>query len=307
MAKNILVIGGTRFFGKLLVQRLLLAGHRVTIATRGYAPDPFGQRITRVRVDRRNESAMRTAFGACRFDIVYDQMCYSPLDAAISVRVFGGRVGRYVMTSTIDAYRELEPAGRPFAEQDLKVHAQPIDACYPWHDPARAVESYVGGKIQAEAYLYRDGSLPTVTARLAHVLGGPDDFTGRLAHYVDLVRLRAALPYSNAQAGVSFMQAKEAANFLVWAGEQGFTGPVNAAADGPLSAFALHARVAKALDEDAFARQAAQVAPPGVLSPFDFPTPLVLDTSRAKALGYRFGHTNDWIDVMIRQHDLAHV
>ena len=93
----------------------------------------------------------------------------------------------------------------------------------------------------------------------------------------------------------------------MWAGEQGFTGPVNAAADGPLSAFALHARVAKALDEDAFARQAPQLAAPGVLSPFDFPSPLVLDTSRAKTLGYRFGHTNDWIDVVIRQHDLAYV
>ncbi|MEH6435516.1 NAD-dependent epimerase/dehydratase family protein [Massilia sp. DD77] len=307
MTKNILVIGGTRFFGKLLVQRLLLAGHRVTIATRGYAPDPFGERITRVRVDRRNESAMRAAFGNARFDIVYDQMCYSPLDAAISVRVFGGRVGRYVMASTIDIYRELAPPGRPFAERDLNVHAQPIDVGYPWHDPARAVESYVCGKIQAEAYLYRDGSLPTVTVRLAHVLGGPDDFTGRLAHYVDLVRLRAALPYSNVQAEVSFMQAKEAANFLMWAGEQSFTGPVNAAADGPLSAFALHARVAKALDEDAFPRQAAQVAAPGVLSPFDFPSALVLDTARAKSLGYRFGHTNDWIDVVIRQHDLAYV
>ena len=42
MSKNILVIGGTRYIGKLLVQRLLRAGHRVTIATRGYAPDPFG-------------------------------------------------------------------------------------------------------------------------------------------------------------------------------------------------------------------------------------------------------------------------
>ena len=62
MPKNVLVIGGTRYIGKLLVQRLLRAGHRVTIATRGYAPDPFGDRIARVRVDRRNETAMRNAF-----------------------------------------------------------------------------------------------------------------------------------------------------------------------------------------------------------------------------------------------------
>lgn len=310
MPKNILVIGGTRYFGKLLVQRMLRAGHHVTIATRGYAPDPFGGRFgdqfSRLRVDRRNEHAMRNAFRDAAFDIVFDQMCYSPLDAAISVRVFAGKVGRYVMTSTIDAYRELAPRDAAFRESDLPVLAQRIDTVYPWHDPARAVECYVSGKVQAEAYLERDGSLPLATVRLAHVLGGPEDFTGRLAHYVDLVRVRGTLRYANAAAKVSFMEAQEAADFLLWAGMQDFRGPVNAAADGALSAFELHARVAEVLDE---APRAVKVAPQaaGVLSPFDFATPLALDTSRAKALGYRFGHTDEWLDDVIRQHDLAFV
>lgn len=306
MPKNILVIGGTRYFGKLLVQRLLRAGHCVTIATRGYAPDPFGNRIARIRVDRRNEHAMRNAFRDLRFDIVFDQMCYSPLDAAISVRVFAGKVGRYVMTSTIDAYREAGPRDAFLRESDLPVLARRIDTGYPWHDPARAIESYVSGKVQAEAYLVREGSLPLATVRLAHVLGGPEDFTGRLAHYVDLVRLRGTLRYANAGARVSFMEASGAADFLVWAGMQDFRGAVNAADDGALSAFELHARVADVLDETA---RSVKVAPeaPGVLSPFDFPTPLALDTSRAKGLGYRFGHTNDWIEDAIRQHDLAFV
>ncbi len=305
MPKNILVIGGTRYFGKLLVQRLLRAGHRVTIATRGYAPDPFGTRISRIRVDRRSEQAMRNAFRDPGFDIVYDQMCYSPLDAAISVRVFAGKVGRYVMTSTIDAYRDAAPR-EAFRESDLPVLAQPIDTAYPWHDPARAIESYVAGKVQAEAYLVRDGSLPLVTVRLAHVLGGPEDFTARLAHYVDLVRMKGSLRYANAAARVSFMEAHEAADFLAWTGMQDFLGPVNAACDGALSAFELHARVAEVLDETP---RSAKVQPeaPGLLSPFDFATPMALDTSRAKALGYRFGHTRDWLDDAIRHHDLAFV
>jgi nucleoside-diphosphate-sugar epimerase len=303
MPKNILVIGGTRFFGKLLVQRLIRAGHHVTIATRGYAPDPFGPRITRVRVDRRNETAMRAAFAGTRFDIVYDQMCYSPLDAAISSRVFGGNVGRYIMTSTVDVYRTLHPGPRTFSEDDLGVGAQAIDTGFPWHDPARAVDSYVAGKVQAEAYLYRAGAMPVVSARLAHVLGGPDDFTGRLAHYVDLVRQRAPLPYTNAKARTSFMQAQEAANFLVWAGTQAFTGPVNAADDGALSAYELLQRVAAALDEPARTRKSSGHA----LSPFDLASPLVLATDRARSLGYRVGHTDDWIDGTIRQHDLAYV
>lgn len=308
MHKNILVIGGTRFFGKLLVQRLVAAGHKVTIATRGYAPDPFGARIARIRVDRRSEAAMRAAFGRSEgYDVVYDQMCYSPLDAAIAARTFAGKVGRYVMTSTIDVYRGLtSPEAAPFAESDLKVMAQPIDTRYPWHDPKLATQSYVAGKLQAEAYLYRDGSLPLVTARLAHVLGGPEDFTGRLAHYVELVRQGAALPFADAQAGVSFMRAQDAAGFLVWAGEQQFTGAVNAAAAGPLSAYDLHHRVAEALDANPKTRRVA-AAQAGELSPFDYPAPLVLDTGRAAKLGYRFGHTDDWLDNVIRQHDLAYV
>jgi nucleoside-diphosphate-sugar epimerase len=311
MRKNILVIGGTRYFGKLLVQRLLRAGHRVTIATRGYAPDRFGERFgdqfSRVRVDRRSEAAMRNAFRDAHFDVVHDQMCYSPLDAAISVRVFAGKVGRYVMTSTIDAYRPLAPHGSPFAEDALRVEAQPIDAAYPWHDPALASDSYVAGKVQAEAYLVRDGSLPLATVRLAHVLGGPEDFTGRLAHYVDLVRRRGQLAYTDAAARVSFMEASGAADFLAWAGAQDFRGPVNAADDGALSAFDLHARVAAVLDEAPRAVKVTELVRPGVLSPFDFAAPLALDTSRAKALGYRFGHTDEWIDDVIRHHDLAFV
>jgi len=54
MAKNILIIGGTRYFGKLLVQQLIDKGHQVTIATRGQASDPFGAHVQRIRVDRRD-------------------------------------------------------------------------------------------------------------------------------------------------------------------------------------------------------------------------------------------------------------
>ena len=306
MHKNTLVIGGTRYFGKLLVQRLVRAGHRVTIATRGYAPDPFGSRIERVRVDRRNETAMRSAFAGRHYDLVFDQMCYSPLDAAIAVRSFAGKVGRYVMTSTIDVYRGLGRAGA-LMEDDLAVLAQPIDTGYPWHDPTLAVQSYVAGKIQAEAYLYRDGTLPLVTARLAHVLGGPEEFTGRLAWYVDLLRRGAPLPYANAAAEVSFLGPQQAAAFLDWAGNQNFTGPVNAASNGPLSAHGLYGRVAQVLDAPARFRRVDGATAPGQLSPFDFAQPMVLDTARAAGLGYRFGQSDEWLDDVIRQHDLAFV
>lgn len=307
MHKNTLVIGGTRYFGKLLVQRLVRAGHRVTIATRGYAPDPFGTRIERIRVDRRSEAAMRSAFAGKTYDLVFDQMCYSPLDAAIATRSFAGKVGRYVMTSTIDVYRGVRASGAALRETDLPVLAQTIDTAYPWHDPSLAVQSYVAGKVQAEAYLYRDGRLTLVSARLAHVLGGPEEFTGRLAWYVDLLRRGAALPYSNAAARVSFLGTQEAAAFLDWVGGQDFTGPVNAASGGPLSAHGLYGRVAGVLDAQARFKRIDAPQQPGRLSPFDFQRPMVLDTERAQGLGYRFSHADEWLDDVIRQHDLAFV
>ncbi len=307
MTKKILLIGGTRYVGKLLVQRLVNAGHDVTIATRGNAPDPFGTRIRRVRVDRRNEPAMQAAFAGSDWDIIYDQVCSSPLDAAISVRVFKGKVRRYVMTSTIDVYRTLPGQRAPFAEAGLAVMAHTIDTAYPWADPKHAVESYISGKQQAEAYLYRDGSLPLVTVRLGHVLGGPEDFTERLAHYVDMARLHAPLRYSNAAAASSFTSAPRAGDFLLWAGAQQFTGPVNAACDGALSAFDIYQRIGVLVGEPVNTVPVAPPALPGELSPFDYPAACRMDTSRATSLGYRFGHIDDWLDEAILRHDLAYV
>jgi nucleoside-diphosphate-sugar epimerase len=309
MRKNILVIGGTRYFGKLLVQRLLHAGHQVTIATRGHAPDPFGSRISRIRVDRRNERAMLAAFANLPgYDIVYDQMCYSPLDAAIAVKVFAGKVKRYICASTIEVYRSLlGQQSAPFRETDLNVLGQPIDTRYPWHDPKLATQSYVMGKLQAEAYLYRDGTLPLVTVRIGHVLAGSEDFTGRLAHYVDMVRQHEPLRYTDAAAASTFVSAQLISSFLVWAGAQSFTGAVNAGCDGPLSAFDIYQRVGQVLDAPVRAVLATEPTPPGELSPFDYPAPFAMDMGRATGLGFKFGDSDDWLDDLIRQHDLAFV
>lgn len=57
------------------------------------------------------------------------------------------------------------------------------------------------------------------------------------------------------------------------------------------------------LDEAPRSLMVAEPVQPGVLSPFDFATALVLDTS----LGYRFGHTDEWMENVIRHTDLAHV
>lgn len=304
MGKNILVMGGTRYVGKLLVQRLLDSGHTVTLATRGLAADPFGARVQRIVADRRDHAAMRAAFAATAgYDIVYDQLMYNPLDAAIAIELFAGKVKRYVMASTIEVYRAM--MGRQesaFAEGDLDLGKQVVDMGHRWLEPTLTRENYAIGKRQAEALLYRDGSLPLVSVRIGHVLGGDDDVSGRLAHYVHLVQSGQALLYTNPNAVTSFAHPQTIADFLEWTGMQDFLGPVNAASNGALSALDLHRRVGAVLGEKV---RALPLTTQVGLSPFDFALPYELDTTRARSLGYRFGHLDSWLDLLIHQHQPA--
>ena len=46
---NVLVLGGTQFMGRLMVDHLLASGHRVTLSNRGVTANPFGERLCRTQ------------------------------------------------------------------------------------------------------------------------------------------------------------------------------------------------------------------------------------------------------------------
>jgi len=292
-----LVIGGTRLFGVRLVLRLLDAGHRVTIATRGGASDPFGDRVRRIVVDRGDRDAMTAAFaGGADYDVVYDQVCYRASDAAISIAVFAGRVRRYVMASTIEVYRErYGELARPFVEDDAVV-----DGAAPALDEA----DYAVGKRGAEARFARDAAFPVVRVRIGHVLAGPEDFTGRLASYVQTVRDGAALRHAASAAPTSFIGVDGISELLAWVGDQHFVGALNAASHA-WSAVELHRRIAALLGRPARVEPVACPVEPAQLSPFDYASPYQMNTARTLALGHRFATDDGWLDDAIRRHAAA--
>jgi len=292
MGQEILVIGGSRYFGIRLVEALLAAGERVTIATRGRRPDPFGSRVQRIAVDRSDATAMQAAFAAARFDVVYDQVCYGPDEAALAAQLFSGKVGRYLMTSTLEVYDALHgQLARPYREDDLNL-AQVV---------ASPPTAYGDGKRRAEALLLAARGLPVATLRLAHVLGGVEDFTGRLRGYVERVLRDEPLPHAAAPGATSFIDVPGAVELLVWAGRQDFVGPLNVASRGMLTAPQLHARIAARLGRKALMAPGADAA----ASPFDYAAPHVLHTGRASALGWLFGPVDGWLDALIDAHAVA--
>ena len=143
---TILVLGGTRFFGKKLVERLLESGHDVTIATRGQAGNPFDERVTHLQFDRTDAAAFEAAVQGKSWDIVYDNICYSPNDAREAVRILEGKAGKLVFTSSLATY---DPRASIRTEEDFNPHIHEI------REGNTADFSYGEGKRQVEAVYYQ--------------------------------------------------------------------------------------------------------------------------------------------------------
>ena len=71
---EILVVGGTRFFGIPMVNALLQAGHDVTIATRGNSHPGFDGNVKYVIMDRMNSESVKEAIGGRHFDVIIDKL-----------------------------------------------------------------------------------------------------------------------------------------------------------------------------------------------------------------------------------------
>ncbi|MGW4378357.1 reductase [Kitasatospora sp. NPDC004531] len=295
---RICAIGGSRYFGKLLVERLLADGHRVTVVNRGSAAPPGG--VEHLVVDRNDEAALGAVLGGRVFDVVVDQVCYTPVQAAVAARVFAGRTGRYVMTSTIEVYDPASaalpavPAGTPVPEGVVDPARWPVELGLPWQDEAFAGAHYAEGKRQAEAVFTRAGGFAFASVRSAHVLGGgAREFTGRLAHYVERVAEGRAVAVHAAARPTVFVHYRELAELLRWAATgAGFTGPVNACSDGVLDVRGLTAAVGARLGRTPVHRT---VAAGEEASPFSFDRHYAMSNARAKELGFVFSRTADWL------------
>ncbi|MFK0012392.1 NAD-dependent epimerase/dehydratase family protein [Streptomyces sp. NPDC091027] len=296
--KRILVIGGSRYFGRTLVTRVRDAGHEVTVLNRGSGSPPPG--AGHLVADRDDEERLREVLGPRHFDVVVDQVCYTPHQAAVARRVFAGRTGRYVMTSTMEVYdpatlsapvpdRVAAPA--PVGEESLRpLLRDPAGGARRDADPAYA---YAEGKRQAEAVFLHEPPFPYVSVRTAHVLGGGRaEFTGRLAHYVERIGSGSPVDVHEAPYATSFIHHHEIAAFLHWTAEATFTGPVNAASHEAHDVRALCRTVEARLGRRARLRTVPAGAP---ASPFSFDRPYAMDNGRATALGFRFGRVGDWL------------
>ena len=286
--KKVLVLGGTRFFGRKLVELLVQDGHHVTILTRGQANNSIGKTVEHILVDRNDEQAFAQALEGRSFDLVYDNICYSPNEARAFCELFNGRIGKLIFTSTLSTY---EADGKMHREADFDPY------CYPIRMGGRADFTYGEGKRQAEAVFYKEAAFPVVAVRFPIVMG-KDDYTKRLHFHIVRVLNGEPIGFTNMDAEMSFIQATEAASFLYWAGMTEIEGPINAAANGKVSLKELILLVEEATGKRA---NIALLGSEEIRSPYAIPASWYMTTEIAQQRGFQFTNLDEWLPQLVEE------
>jgi 2'-hydroxyisoflavone reductase len=204
-----LVIGGTLFMGRALVEQLLEREDDVVIMHRGPGT-PFGERVDEIICDRNDTAAVRAALDGTRFDVVYDNVydwqrgtTAEQVSAAAMATARGLR--RYVFTSSVAVYH----AGGEYAED---VELVPPD--YP--------NPYGANKADSERALFALGEqgIPVATLRPAFVYG-PHNPLEREAFFWD--RLLAGRPIiipGDGRATMQWVYSRDVARAAILASEK---------------------------------------------------------------------------------------
>lgn len=166
---KVLIIGGTNFFGKRLVQKLIQESHDVSILTRGNKALDFKGQFEHIKLDRLDKTAMGSKFENSSWDLIYDQVCYDYQTAKDACEIFNGKVKHYVFTSSQSVYE----AGAHLKEADFNPEKHSFEK------EETAISNYGEAKRQAEVGFARHAEFKTTYVRFP-IVHGVDDYTQRL-------------------------------------------------------------------------------------------------------------------------------
>ncbi|WP_237982822.1 NAD-dependent epimerase/dehydratase family protein [Bacillus thuringiensis] len=282
--KKVLVLGGTRFFGKHLVEALLQDGHDVTIATRGITEDSFGSTVKRFIVDREDEKQLAERLEDKSYDIVYDNLCYSSNAAKIICEVLQGKTKKYIMTSSMAVY---EPAIGL-----LEENFNPYEYAITYGD--RNDFNYSEGKRLAESVLFQQATFPVVAVRFPVVIG-ENDYTKRLQFYVEHIVRQEPVAVTHVDGELSFIHEEAAGGFLAWCGTESIEGPINACSNGIVST----GEIIHFIEENTGIKALVQEVGDNV-APYNEVINCTLHNGKASELGYRFRELKIEIEQVLR-------
>ena len=207
---KLLVLGGTQFVGRHIVNTALERGHEVTLFHRG-TRDPFGA-CHNILGDREHDLERLRG----EWDAVVDTCGYVPRVVGLSAAHLEPFVKRYCFISSISAYASLE--GLPDEDAALgQLEEQTEEVTGGNYGPLKALcEQAVTRTFGARGLLIRPG-----------LVVGPFDPTDRFSYWVDRVARGGAVIAPQAQQ-TCFIDARDLAGFVIEALETDLSGTFNA-------------------------------------------------------------------------------
>lgn len=275
---KILVLGGTRYFGIYMVNRLLEEGHDVTIATRGTTPDRFGSKVQRVCLERTDENSVRNALKGRHFDVVIDKIAYCSND----IRYVMDNVDceKYIYMSSTSVYN---PKRLNTVERDFDGYSGELVWC------DRMAFPYEEIKRQAEYALWQKyADRNWIAVRYPFAIG-KDDYTNRLKFYVEHVMKSIPMNVDNIDCKMSYIRSDEAGYFISFLTDKTIKGAINGCADGTISLREIIEYVEKRTGKKALIDKA------GDRAPYNGEPEYSINTQKAKGLGFEFSTLSDWI------------
>ena len=275
---NILIVGGTRFFGIPMVNSLLAHDHDITIATRGNRPLSFDGSVEHVTMDRTDPQSVRTALAGRSFDLIIDKVAYSSNDVKHLLEYVSFE--RYIQMSTCSVYKDSHT---DINEDEFDAESYPLV----WTE---RTDDYGEVKRQAERAAYEFADRSKCAFVRYPVVMGEHDYTGRLSFYIDHIRNRIPMMLKGQDSLTSFIHETEAGEFIVYLAEHFACGPLNGCSRGAVKISQIIAYIENKLGTKAL------IHPQGDPAPYNTDEgDMTFSTRKAESLGYRFSDINTWI------------
>lgn len=214
---RLLVLGGTSFVGRHLVDAALARGHAVTLVNRGRTnPSLFGAAEHR-HGDRTTGDYACLANGS--WDATVDVTAYVPRHVDEVVSALDGRHGHYVLISSISAY---DPA-RATTDEGAPRHPEPAPA-------TETITAATYGPLKAACERRVETRLPPETWAIVRptFVVGPHDPTDRFTYWARAMNEGGRIPVAWPDAPVQVIDARDLAAFLLGLVEAATSGSFDA-------------------------------------------------------------------------------
>lgn len=279
---NILVIGGTRFFGVPMINKLLDEGHEVTIATRGITRDSFGNKVRRIKMNIYEGESVQKNLRGKSYDVVIDKMGYGSLD--IKNILDSVKCERFIHMSTAGVYT-LDHMN--IVEEEFDGSNISLKWC------SRGDAEYDDVKRQAEAALCQKYNEIDWTSVRAPYVVGKNDYTKRLLFYVEHIMSDISMYIDNLDEQICFANAIETGEFLADLIYKRNVGSINVCAEGTMSirdiVYYVEQKTGHKLKLDE----------KGDTAPYNGTMSNSLCLKKAKAIGKQFENVHTWMPVLL--------